>query len=410
MPDEDARLDLRALLDAVENARPSGGVGALAAELATRVGASRVHLLVADIGGDLLARVVQAPPGRAARRDRAAADLVRIEGSAAGRALRRQQVELVAEDDGVWVYAPVTDRGEAVGVMELLLPAPPDEPTLAYLASAGHALAYVVIADRRYTDLYEWTERSTALSLAAEIQRRLLPSSYACEAGMFSLAGWMIPAHDAGGDTFDYAVDDDTLHLSLTDAMGHGVAAAQLATLAVGSLRNNRRRQVGLVEQARAVNAALAEHARPDQFVTGLLLRVDLVTGAADVVNAGHVRPLLVRDGQVSEIPLAADLVFGLLPDVAYRAQRLNLEPGDRLVLLTDGMLERNAVDAAVPRLLVDLVDEHPREVVQTLARAVLEATAGQLRDDATVLVLDWYDGPDERSATAGASDNHASR
>jgi hypothetical protein len=131
--------------------------------------------------------------------------------------------------------------------------------------------------------------------------------------------------------------------------MGHGVDAAQLATLAVGSLRNTRRRGAELAEQARAVNAALAEHARPDQFVTGLLLRVDLATGSTRVVNAGHVAPLRIRDGQVSEIPLPADVVFGLFPDVGYDVHELMLEPGDRLVLLTDGMLERNAAERCRP-------------------------------------------------------------
>jgi hypothetical protein len=211
MPDHDGRPDLRALLDTVESAPPSGGVEVLAVELARRVGASRVSLLIADIGGVVLARVVQAEPDEPPRRMRAGADVVAIDGSAAGRALRRQRVELTATDDGEWVYVPVTDRGEAVGVLELLLAAPPDPATRSYLASAGHALAYVVIADRRYTDLYESTERGIPLSLAAEIQRRLLPASYACEAGPFSLAGWLIPAHDAGGDTFDYALDGSTL-------------------------------------------------------------------------------------------------------------------------------------------------------------------------------------------------------
>ena len=88
------------------------------------------------------------------------------------------------------------------------------------------------------------------LSLAAEIQHRLLPGSYTCEAGQFTLAAWLEPAGKVGGDTFDFSMDRDTLHLSMTDAMGHEVGAAVLATVLVGALRNARRAGVSLGEQA----------------------------------------------------------------------------------------------------------------------------------------------------------------
>ena len=440
----DPRLDLRALLDAVEAAPPTAAVEALSAELAKEVGASEVSFLIADIIGGSLSRLARASRDGATPADGARPQSVPIEGTAAGRALSSQHVQLVQvgtqtgtgqqmDDDtadgvagrsggaaglerhegvegGVWLYAPVTERGEAVGVLELLLPVAPDESTSAYLASAAHALAYVVIADRRYTDLYEFGARSAPLTLAAEIQRRLLPASYTCETGQFTLAGWLVPASEAGGDTFDFALDRDTLHLSITDAMGHGVMAAQLATLVVASLRNSRRSRATVLEQARTANDALHRHAGVDDLVTGMLFRLDLATGTAEVVNAGHVLPLLVRAGQVCELDLRADPAFGVLPGTGYRLQQAQLEPGDRLVLLTDGMLERNAVEAGVVELLPALHDLHPREAVQVLTGAVQEATGGELLDDATVLVMDWYGGPDqERRATAGATRGRAS-
>ena len=72
------------------------------------------------------------------------------------------------------------------------------------------------------------------LSLAEEIQRRLLPASFTCEADQFTLAGWLEPAGEVGGDTFDFSLDRNTLHVSITDAMGHTVESALLATLVVG--------------------------------------------------------------------------------------------------------------------------------------------------------------------------------
>ncbi len=387
----DARLDLRALLDAAEAAPPAEGVSALAVEIASRVGASEVSMLIAEISGLTLARLARRTAPARPTPLRHAGEHVPIDGTPAGTALTSQRTQISQDDDGVWVHVPVSERGEAVGVLELLLTEPPGGPVLDYLRSAGHALAYLVIADRRFSDLYELGQRSTVLTLEAEIQRRLLPASYACEGPQFALAGWLVPADEAGGDTFDYVVDSTTLHLSITDAMGHGVPAAQLATLAVGSLRNSRRRGLGLVEQAQRAGVHIATHAAPDQFVTALLARIDLRTGALELVNAGHMNPLLVRDGQVSEIPLDTGLVLGVDPDEVYDAQVFHLRPGDRLALVTDGMFERRAAEAEIEKLLGTLGHLHPRETVQVLTRAVLRVTGGAVRDDATVVVIDWY-------------------
>ena len=411
MPDAPA-IDLRALLSAVEESSPTQGVDALATELARMVGADEVSFLIADIVGGTLVRLARAAADGQAVREREPEDTVAIEGSEPGMALRTQQVRVVtmADRDAVWVYAPVTERGEAVGVLELLLPHTPDADTVDYLAAAAHALAFVVIADRRYTDLYEWSARSARLTLEAEIQRRLLPLSYTCEAGQFTLGGWLVPATAAGGDTFDYALDREVLHVSITDAMGHGVAAALLATLAVGSLRNSRREGLSLSEHARLANLAITLHARPDQFLTGQLYRIELATGRVEVVNAGHVLPLLVRDGVPTEVTLDADAALGIDPTTSYRLQEFTLLPGDRLVLLTDGMLERNAEGAGIAQLLPELVALHPREAVQALTAAVVTASRDALEDDATTLVLDWYGGRTQiRDASAGATNDRAS-
>jgi hypothetical protein len=127
---------------------------------------------------------------------------------------------VLAENGGAWLFAPVSSRGEAVGVLEMWLDEQPDEQTIASVAGAAHALAYIVIANRRFTDVFDWGQRSVPLSLEAEIQHRLLPGSYTCEAGQFTLAGWLEPAGDVAGDTFDFSLERDTLHLSMTDAMG----------------------------------------------------------------------------------------------------------------------------------------------------------------------------------------------
>jgi serine phosphatase RsbU (regulator of sigma subunit) len=292
----------------------------------------------------------------------------------------------------------------------------PDEPpteAVGEISRLAHMLAFVVIANRRHTDLYEWGQRTRPLSLSAEIQHRLLPGPQTCEAGAFTLAGWLEPAADIAGDTFDFNLTRDYLHLSMTDAMGHGVAAALNATLCVGSLRNARSEGASLLEQVRLTNEALVEHAvrgALEDFVTGLIGRLDLRTGTLELVNAGHVAPYVARGEDVAALELPIDLPLGLFPDAAYNSSTYTLEPGDRLLLVTDGMLERNAAGVDLPGGIRETRGLHPREAVRDLADRTLAVAGHDLEDDATLLCLDWHGGHGtSRSAAQGADTARAS-
>ena len=398
-------IDVGNLLRKVEAAPPIQAVEAIARALGAMVEARNVTLLIADFSGRAVVRLTCAAPVEGARRYGVEqAETVPLAGTLYERVLRTQEADVRRAGAGSVMVVPVTDRGDAIGVIELELARQPSAQEVADVRSAAHALAYVVIAARRHTDVFEWGQRSTPFALAAEIQRRLLPASYTCEAGQFTLAGWLEPAGSVGGDTFDYTLDRDSLQLSITDAVGHQVPAALLATLLVGALRNGRRRGMDLAEQAAYANDSLAEHADVGQFVTGQLLRVDLQTGTAAAVNAGHVLPLRLRDGRVEEIELGVDPPFGVVPGTSFDVQPFPLEPGDRIVFLTDGMQERNAAAFDVMMALTDTAALHPREVVQALGRTVLQETGGDLRDDATMICLDWYGGrPRARTAEQGA-------
>jgi hypothetical protein len=374
--------------------------------LAQMVGADAVTFLVSDFSGRSVVRLTSAGRVNGARSHGVdQAETLPLTGTRYEQVLRTQQISVERVGDGVRLIAPVTDRGDAIGLLEMTLPRHPDPQVITEVGGAAHALAYVVIAARQFTDVFEWGYRSAPFALAAEIQRRLLPLSYTCEASQFTLAGWLEPAAEVGGDTFDYTLDRSALHVSITDAVGHQVAAALLATLLVGGLRNGRRKGLDLGEQARYANDALAEHAADGQFVTGQLMRVDLEHGSASIVNAGHPFPLRLRNGRVEELELRIEAPFGVLPRKAFDVQRLSLEPGDRLVLLTDGMQERNAVNLDVAAALADTAAQHPREVVHALGAAVLDATGGNLRDDATVVCLDWIGGPPRQRETELGAD-----
>ena len=159
------------------------------------------------------------------------------------------------------MLAPVTERGESIGLLELYLPEEPDREVVAQVAQMAHLLAFVVIANRRHTDLFEWGQRSRTVQPVRRDPAAPASEARTCEASAFTLAGWLEPAASIGGDTFDYSLARDVLHLSLTDAMGHGVEAALTASVCLGGLRGARRRGMSLLEQARATNDALSEHA-----------------------------------------------------------------------------------------------------------------------------------------------------
>ncbi|MCX4855164.1 PP2C family protein-serine/threonine phosphatase [Streptomyces canus] len=377
-------LELGELLAAAEAAPPGESVDVVARDLQKRFGAQRVSFLFVDLIGQRLVRLAAADDEVADQ-----AEPIDMQGSVYDSVLRSQRQHVEPDgQDGQRVITPVTNRGDCIGVLEVTLQSM-DDTVLRQVRDAAHTLAYVIVTDGRFTDLYHLGRRTTETSLAAEIQHQLLPSAPCCEAAQFTLAAGLVPADDIGGDTYDYTLDRDTLHLSITDAMGHDTNSALLATLLVGALRQARRSGCDALKQAHHAHQALLSHSRG--LATGQLLCVDLETGLCELVNAGHPWPLRLRDGTVEEVKLAVNLPFGVAAPASYRVQELQLRPGDRLILLTDGMQERGAAAADLTSVIHKTSALHPREAVRALTGAVLDACHGSLRDDATVLILDWH-------------------
>ncbi|WP_211291299.1 PP2C family protein-serine/threonine phosphatase [Kineococcus xinjiangensis] len=397
-------------------------VEAVTRELAHAHGASSASFLIADLSGRALVRLARTSagsldPGRGERRDeKESATVLPFDGGPAEQALRTQSTLVLGPDAasptgaaaGEWtVLAPVTERGEALGLLEMVLPVEPGPALLDEISRTAHLLSFVLIANRRHTDLFEWGQRSTPFTMSAEIQRRLLPSAFTCEGGAFTLSAWLEPASSIGGDTYDYSVGRDTLFLSMTDAMGHGLNSALTATVCVGSLRNTRRQATTLLEQAEAANAALVEYAETvheSAFATGMVGRLTLSTGVLSIVNAGHTGPYLARDGAVTMLDLPADVPFGMFADSTYRSTDLALRAGDRLVIVTDGMLERNASSLDLCEEIAATRELHPREATRALADRVIAASGSELADDAALFVLDWHGQQDNtRTSHTGA-------
>ena len=398
-------LNLQEILRAVEQAPPTSSVTAVTDLLAEQVDAHDVCFLITDLAGEALWRLPAVWTDREGKPD----PVEPLVGTVHDEVMRTQKLQIVDahahdgfERGGYLVVAPVTTRGDAIGVLELVTQKPPTPSEQAHIAQAGQALSYVVTINRRFTDLFEWRRRTRVPSLAAEIQHNLLPAALAVEAGQATVAGALEPAGDIAGDTFDYSLDEHALHLSVIDAMGHGVESALLASLVVGALRQTRRAALPLPEQAKAAHRALLEYGQGGT-ATGQMLWVDLTDGRALLVNAGHPWPLRLRAGHVTEVEPQVDMPFGNPWQDGYRVQEIELHPGDRLMFLTDGMLERNTRNLDLPTMIAHDAAQHPRQAVRSMVQALRAATDGELLDDATVVCLDWFGpGSSRRTGATG--------
>jgi serine phosphatase RsbU (regulator of sigma subunit) len=390
MPDETdiGPTLLGSLIRALDAAPPYRLATVLHEFLSAEVGAQSATVMLADYEERSLEPVPDAVPSPNLGAQR-------IDASEAGRSYRDQQVvEVAMPDGGVALYFPITQRAERVGVLEVQL-ASVSSATREQLGEVARVLAYMIAAARRYTDQFERIRRRRDLQLAAEMQWEMLPVlAYGC--AEYDIAGSLEPAYEIGGDTFDYAVAPADLTVSVSDAMGHGLRSAMLASLAVTTMRNSRRRGDGVVAQATNAAANLAQQFPGEYFVTLALLQVDVPSGAAAVVNAGHPLPILMRDGVVSTVQLDAAPPLGMFADTLYVPERLQLRPGDRLILISDGIVEAKPVggealgDAALHVLLREMADLSAVETVRQVTAAVVAHRAGDLQDDATAVCLDW--------------------
>lgn len=382
------------LLSALDRAFPTDMGDVLRRFLADEAGATQVVLFLADY--DLAE--LRALPGADPLAEPEAAPL---SAQGAKRAYDAQAPVSIPAEDATDVYLPVSLRAERLGALGVRVPNPVDAGTLLGLEQVATTTAYVLFAAGRYTDLYERARRRKDLTLPAEMQWSLLPvRSFHCEA--FTVAGQLMPAYEVGGDAFDYAVEPGSLVLTVTDAMGHGLRASLLSSLAVNALRNSRRKGARVAAQLEWADRVLHQQFGGDQFVTGIGVSVELATGLAAVVNAGHPDVYRVRRGSVAPVGLPAQLPMGLFPGVTYTEEQLQLEPGDRYVFVSDGVLEaapdgeetRRGEEFGEQRLqgvILATAEQPPHEAVRILLRAVGDYRQGALHDDATVLCLDWH-------------------
>lgn len=386
------------LLAELDSAAPAQLAHALEEHVTAHLRACEVDLALVDYDGAQLrsVRVDAASPRAGDPADGDGEVVVPVDGSDPGRAFATQQAVHVPDGSGgTMIYVPLTLRAEQLGVLGVRFAETPPAEVIDALWRVTRTVAYVLLAADRFTDRFERARRARPLTLPAEMQWNLLPvHAYSCPD--FDVAGQLEPAYEVGGDCFDYSVGAHHLDLSITDAMGHALHASLLAAVAVYAIRNARRSGHGLLEQVHRADEVVHSQFGGDQFVTMLAMRADLRTGEVSAINAGHPLPWLVRAGRVEEVQLPAQPPLGLFPDTRYTAQTFRLQPGDRLILVSDGVAEARPDgteefgEARLEGALLASTGVPTHEVVRKILRAVTAFQAGPLRDDATVVCLDW--------------------
>ena len=329
-------------------------------------------------------------------------------GTIAGRAFTNTALVEIEGDGGrgrrLWL--PLLDGTERLGVLDLAFPdhdGPLPAELLTVLEREAHLTALMVASKGLHSDVFELVRRRRPMTVAGELLWEVVPP-LVLATDDFVLSALLEPCYDNGGDAFDYALNDGVLHFGVFDAMGHGLAAAGHGVLALSLYRHSRRRGGGPVEAYTAIDGGLAAAQNANsRFVTALIAQLEVRSGALRWVNAGHPPPLLLRDGRfVKTLEVASSPPMGAELAAAAPAEGSEaLEPGDMVLLYTDGLTEARRPDGqlfTVERLAEFIEREAANgqaapETLRRLRQAIIERGEGSLRDDATAVLVEWRRG-----------------
>jgi hypothetical protein len=325
-----------------------------------------------------------------------------VDGTLPGRAFALvTPITGTGEEGGVRLWLPLLDGAERLGVVEVVRSEAPGEELLGDCMAVTSLLAELVVTRGLYSDTIERMRRRQPMRPAAEMLHAQLPP-LTFSTGHLTISGILEPCYDVGGDAFDYAVNGDIAHLALFDATGHGSAggmrAVMLSSLALAAYRNARRAGLDLTATYHHIDAAVRDH---DRFglITAVLTELDQRTGLLRAISAGHPGGFVPRQGQVvKQLPTPTALPVTLGDKRAPVVVQEALEPGDRVLLYTDGIIEARSpqgeqfgIERLIDFAVKAVADQLPApETTRRLVHAILDHQNDELQDDATVLLAEW--------------------
>jgi sigma-B regulation protein RsbU (phosphoserine phosphatase) len=322
-----------------------------------------------------------------------------VAGTAAGRAFRLVEMIAGGEGRGAHMWVPLLDGVERLGVIEIRL-APTADPAEPWLRNQirwfAHLVGHLVASKSPYGDTFHRARAANHRSVASELIWSLLPPlTMACAGAVVSAL--LEPAEQVAGDVFDYAVEGGVVHVAMFDATGHDLRSSVIGALTLAAYRNGRRRQEGMATIAARIDRTLLEYA-DDTYATGIIGELELATGVFRYVSAGHPSPLLLRSGRVVRSLDGGRRILLGLPSEPPAAGEERLEPGDVIVLYTDGVIEARdeagrffGLDRFIELLEHSAADRQKApETLRGVVHRVLEHQHGTLQDDASILVVEW--------------------
>jgi hypothetical protein len=367
-------------------------LSALAAEAGRLLSATATVLYVVD--HDQVELVPLPVPHDLARQP------LRVDGTIAGRAFRDiTRVEASNTMDGTTVWMPMLDGTERLGVVEFMFGPDIDVTDALRTACSDLAglLAEVLLTRMPYGDVISKSRRRHPFTLSAELQWGQLPP-LTFVTPEIAISGILMPTADIAGDSFDYSMNGTVASVAIVDAMGHGLEATLLSMVAIAALRNARRSELSLPATVVHMNAAVGDSFGPEKFVTAIVGQLDTATGVWTWATCGHPPAFIIRRGRVVKM---LDSVIGPplgLHPVDPKLGRERLEPGDRVLLYTDGVAEarNDAGEFFGTDRLADFVTRQSAaglpaaETLRRLNLAILDHQDGKLQDDATTVVIEW--------------------
>jgi hypothetical protein len=325
-------------------------------------------------------------------------DPLPVDTTLAGRSFAMTQTYGTETGSGHRLWVPLLNGTERLGVLEVLTAALPSPELRADYLAVASLLSDLVATRRFYGDAVERTRRLLPMQLAAEIVWNLLPPlTFATPDVMVSAI--LEPAYDVGGDAFDYAINGHILHAAVFDAVGHGIDASAMTSLTISAYRNARRCGLDLVDTYRSIDKWISAK-YPNGFVTAIMAELDTTRGLSRKISAGHPGELLLRRGKLVKAlpaPTAMPLGLGHLGDPIPGVEEEALQPGDQILLYTDGVTEartdsgeffgRDRLVDFVTRTLADHVSAP--ETLRRLVHAILAHQRENLQDDATAVLIE---------------------
>ena len=263
-----------------------------------------------------------------------------------------------------------------------------------------------ITIDRTLQHMTEWKEAlesrdklvalQNELDVASKMQQSILPTSFP-ETPEYEVYGNMNPARNVGGDFYDLIpMDNGRIGLCVADVSDKGVPAALFMMSSRTLLKGSAIGMGAPGSVLSEVNTLLTENNETMMFVTLVYVLYDPETGVLTYANGGHCNPLVVHpDGSSIELPQTGGVALGVMPGLDYREDSATLNPGDTLILYTDGVSEAMNAEAeefGVERLQQLFANQPPnsaRTAIETIMQAVSDfAGATPQSDDVTCLVL----------------------